>query len=175
MIVERLDEAGISYMVTGSVALAVYATPRMTRDIDFVVEIAPGEIDTIVGLFAGDCFVNAEAVRTAVATAGMFNIIHNEWIIKADFVVRKDEPYRITEFERRRVIEIEGHPVSFVAPEDLVLSKLCWGRESASELQERDVRDLLDAAPDLDLDLDYLRRWAAALGIGEQLERLRAP
>ncbi len=102
----------------------------------------------------------------------MFNIIHNDWIVKADFVVRKDEAYRVTEFSRRRTIEIDGLPVVFVAPEDLILSKLWWARESGSELQERDVRDLLDAVEDL--DLDYLRRWAADLNIVDNLERLRA-
>lgn len=61
----------------------------------------------------------------------------------------------------------------FVAPEDLILSKLWWARESASELQERDVRDLLEAVEDL--DLEYLQRWAAELGVGEPLDRLRTP
>ena len=34
----RLGEAGIPYMVTGSMAANFYAVPRMTRDIDLVVE-----------------------------------------------------------------------------------------------------------------------------------------
>lgn len=172
-IAERLDRAGISYMVTGSVALAVYATPRMTRDIDIVVEIDQADVSTIVGLFEHDCFIDAESVSRAVSAPGMFNIIHNDWIVKADFVVRRTEAYRITEFERRQTIEIEGRPVVFVAPEDLILSKLWWARESASELQERDVRDLLEAVEDL--DLEYLQRWAAELGVGEPLDRLRTP
>jgi hypothetical protein len=103
----------------------------------------------------------------------MFNIIHNDWIIKADFIVRKSAAYRVKEFERRRPFQIEGRSVNFVAPEDLILSKLSWARDSVSELQERDVRDLLDAVGEL--DLDYLRTWAAELGVGETLERLREP
>ena len=35
--VERLESAGIDYMLTGSMALNCYATPRMTRDVDLVV------------------------------------------------------------------------------------------------------------------------------------------
>ena len=170
---ERLDEAGIAYMVTGSVALAAYATPRMTRDIDLVVEIDADDVATIVEIFGRDCFVDADSVRRAVAAPGMFNIIHNEWIIKADFVVKRREAYRLTEFERRRTIEIEGHKVDFVAPEDLILSKLYWARGSASELQDRDVRDLLDAVQGL--VLDYLQQWADELGVREHLERLRDP
>jgi hypothetical protein len=170
IIAERLDGAGISYMVTGSLALAVYATPRMTRDIDVVVEIDAGDVETVVGLFQPDCFVEEETVRRAVETQGMFNIIHTDWIIKADFVVKKSEAYRLTEFERRRIIEIDGNPVVFVAPEDLILSKLCWSRESASELQERDVSDLLRAVEDL--DLEYLSRRASELDARDRLDRL---
>jgi len=35
-----LESAGIAYMVTGSVALSVSAEPRMTKDVDLVVELS---------------------------------------------------------------------------------------------------------------------------------------
>ena len=35
----RLEAADISYMLTGSVAANFYAVPRMTRDIDIVIEV----------------------------------------------------------------------------------------------------------------------------------------
>lgn len=47
----RLQAAGIVYMVTGSMAANFYATPRMTRDIDLVVELSDADIDRVVGLF----------------------------------------------------------------------------------------------------------------------------
>lgn len=167
----RLAGAGIPYMVTGSMALAVYAVPRMTRDIDLVVEVQTADVGRLVGLFAADCYIDETAVRDAVARRGMFNIIHNEWILKADFIVRKAEPYREVELARRRSVDIDGCPVSVVAPEDLLLSKLCWGRESGSELQRRDVEQLVRSAPGL--DWDYLAAWAAKLGVGDLLEAVR--
>jgi hypothetical protein len=47
----RLQAGGIFYMVTGSMAANFYATPRMTRDIDLVVELSDADIDRVVGLF----------------------------------------------------------------------------------------------------------------------------
>jgi hypothetical protein len=41
----RLEAAGIAYMVTGSFAANYYAVPRMTRDIDLVVELSAGDAD----------------------------------------------------------------------------------------------------------------------------------
>jgi hypothetical protein len=43
IVTERLEAAEMPYMVTGSMALGVYAVPRMTRDIDLVVELAAAD------------------------------------------------------------------------------------------------------------------------------------
>ena len=102
LITERLDRAQIPYMLSGSVALSMYAQPRMTRDVDFVLDINEAQVDTFLGLFEKDCYLDRESVLEAVRTRGMFNIIHEAWVVKADFVVRKDQPFRKAEFERRR-------------------------------------------------------------------------
>ena len=99
----------------------------------------------------------------------MFNIIHNTWVIKADFIIKKGEAYRREEFKRRRQINIEGTQISVVAPEDLILSKLIWSKDSQSDLQFRDVRQLIAGANDL--DWAYLKKWAIDLGIGEHLDK----
>lgn len=170
-IASRLTSAGIPYMMTGSMAMAVYATPRMTRDIDIVIECGPEHVDTLVRLFETDCYIAADAVLEATQTQGMFNVIHNDWIIKADFIVRKDHPYRSVEFERRREIDVDGTTIVVVAPEDLILSKLDWARETGSELQERDVRAILAGVEDL--DWDHLETWATRLGLSNMLEQAK--
>ena len=43
-----LDRAGIAYMITGSTAANFYTVPRMTRDIDIVVELAKSDTDRVV-------------------------------------------------------------------------------------------------------------------------------
>jgi len=167
----RLDSAGIPYMLTGSMAMALYARPRMTRDVDVVIECGPKDSEKIVRLFESDCYIDAESVRDAIATRSMFNIIHNEWIIKADFIVRKDQEYRRVEFDRRRRFEISGTPISVAAPEDLLLSKLLWAKDSGSELQREDARAMIESIPDL--DWPYLEQWAACLGISDLLAEVR--
>ena len=129
LIAERLDRAHIPYMLSGSVALSMYAQPRMTRDVDFVLDIEEAQVDKFVDLFESDCYVDRESVLEAVRARGMFNVIHEAWIIKADFVVRKDQPYRKTEFERRRTVSVGGKVFSVVTAEDLLLSKLHWGED----------------------------------------------
>ena len=70
--------------------MAVYALPRMTRDLDLVVECGPADVEKITELFEADCYVDEDDVRDAVTHTGIFNVIHNDWIIKADFIVRKN-------------------------------------------------------------------------------------
>lgn len=52
-IAARLDSAGIAFMLTGSLAMTFYATPRMTRDIDLIIEIRENAADKLVALFSG--------------------------------------------------------------------------------------------------------------------------
>jgi len=73
----------------------------------------------------------------------MFNLLHLESVVKVDMIVRKDSEYRRTEFERRRRIELDAFSLWIVSKEDLILSKLAWAKPSGSELQLRDVRNLL--------------------------------
>jgi len=169
LIANRLDEAGFPYMMTGSMAMAVYAVPRMTRDIDIVIEYQPRDAERLAALFQPDCYVEVDSVREAAASQGMFNIIHNEWFVKVDFIARKTEAYRKTEFERRRTIDVEGTAIAVAAPEDLILSKLYWAKDSESELQQRDVRQIIESNPDL--EWPYLEKWATVLGVGELLDR----
>ncbi len=163
LIAERLTSVGIEYMLTGSMAMAAYGNPRMTRDVDIVTECSERDTDPIVRLFEKDCYIDRDAVFEAIANRSMFNIIHNEWIIKADFIVRKDDAYHQTEFNRRREITVAGNSLVIVAPEDLILSKLKWAQESRSELQIRDVRELM--ATGVTLDREYLEHWAQDLGV----------
>ncbi|MGH9481245.1 MAG: hypothetical protein ACRD1L_04050 [Terriglobales bacterium] len=167
-VASRLNAAGIAYMLTGSLAAAFYAQPRMTRDIDLVVELDPAQTATIAELFREDFLVEELAIRQAVARRGMFNLIHGEALVKVDVIVRKDQDYRKGEFRRRRAIALDEQEIWMVAPEDLILSKLVWARESRSELQLRDVRLLLESVPGL--ERDYLKRWSARLGVAELLQ-----
>ena len=167
---QRLDQAHIPYMLSGSVALSMYAQPRMTRDVDFVIEITERQVDAFLELFEADCYVDRESVFEAVRSRGMFNVIHQAWVVKADFVVRKDQPYRKVEFERRRTVSVAGNKLTVVTAEDLLLSKLHWAKDSRSELQLGDVRNLMSSEPNL--DWPYIRQWAEKLGVIDLLREV---
>ena len=162
-VARRLDGAGIAYMVTGSTAANFYTLPRMTRDIDIVVELSERDVGKFILAFEKDHYLEPQVVREAVQNRGMFNLIHDRYVIKIDFVVRKDTPYRRKEFSRRKKIFVDGQSLYVVAPEDLILSKLEWAKDSKSKVQLGDVRNLLRSVKRL--DRRYLARWAKQLGV----------
>lgn len=166
----RLESAGIAFMLTGSMAMNYYAQPRMTRDIDLVVALEGAQAETFTRLFEAEYYVDRRAVKNAIAQRSMFNLIHDETIIKVDCIVLKSDAYRQEEFARRKQIDLGDFQTWIVSREDLILSKLYWARGSKSEMQLRDVRNLL--APDC--DAVYLHSCAAGLGVDELLKELLA-
>jgi hypothetical protein len=165
---EKLEAEGFGFMLTGSVAMIYYAIPRMTRDIDIVVELSAANSDRFIRSFASDYYVAKEAVESSITHESLFNILHNETIIKVDFIIRKDSPYRRVEFERRRRVMLQGFPTWIVSREDLIISKLYWAKDSESERQLTDVRNLLSA----DCDRSYINKWTRELELSKLWERV---
>ena len=165
----RIEAAGLAYMLTGSLAMAYYARPRMTRDIDLVIELAADAAPVLEAALGADYHVDAAAVADAVLQERPCNVIHLPTVVKIDLIPRKPGEYRRTEFERRQRVNFAGIDLWIVSREDLILSKLDWARESRSELQLRDVRHLLEGP----LDADYLRRWAGHLAVERLLEEVQ--
>ena len=171
IVTSRLELAGVPYMVSGSLALGYYAQPRMTRDIDVVVELDYAGAQKVVAAFAADFYCDEDAVRRAIATRRLVNLVHLESAYKVDLIVRKDSEYRLVEFQRRRRLSVGGVDVWLATPEDLLLSKLVWAGESGSDLQLRDAAALVASVPNL--DWPYLSRWASTLGVARELEALK--
>jgi len=141
--VDRLNSARIPYMISGSVAMNYYTQPRMTRDIDIVIALSDVNIQKFCDIFRDDFYLDINTIKEAVKNEKMFNIIHLEEVIKIDFIIRKSSEYRKFEFERRKKIKIDDQEVFITTIEDLILSKLAWAKESYSEIQLLDVKNLL--------------------------------
>lgn len=157
----RFAQSNIDYMLTGSLAMNYYAQPRMTRDIDLVLALDEKDVDAFISLLGSDYYVSREAIIRALIHESVFNLIHHETVIKIDCIVRKGSDYRRLEFERRRAIEIQDFTIWIASKDDLIISKLEWALASHSEVQLRDVRNLLATG----YDSDYLEKWTRELGL----------
>lgn len=171
LVTGQLESKNIPYMITGSIAMNFYAVPRMTRDIDIVVEAKVEHVDSLEQLFGKDFYFDKETVCKEIKKRGMFNIIHHEAIVKIDFIIRKESDYRELEFKRRRQVNLGETPIWIVSAEDLILSKLFWAKDSLSEMQLKDVKNIFQNVPNL--DRHYIGKWVDLLGLYEVHERVK--
>lgn len=157
---EKLDAAQIPYMISGSLAVNAYTTPRMTRDIDIVIALKEEDIIPFLKAFETGFYFNDSEIKQEVSRKGMFNLIDLESMTTIDFIVKKDTIYRNNEFERRQKTDVYGFDIWIVAVEDLILSKLDWIQVYQSDRQILDIINLLEVS---NLDTNYLQYWIKTL------------
>jgi hypothetical protein len=168
-----LNEAGVHYMLSGSLASAYYGTPRSTQDIDIVVVLTLQNLRTLLAALPEEAYyVSETAALDALRRQGQFNVIDLETGWKVDLIVRKRRPFSLVEFDRRVERKILGVHLSVCSPEDSILSKLEWAQKmGGSERQLRDVMGVLEVRRG-ELDLAYIEKWAQKLGVSEIWEGL---
>lgn len=160
-ITDILDENDIPYMLSGSIALGIYTVPRMTRDIDFVIHLEAKNFELFVDSFKEGFYCDRDSIKDAMTgPVKMFNIIDHESGYKADFVVLKDDPYRLEEFSRRVKVTYIGKDIYVVSPEDLLISKLIWIQDYQSHMQIEDIKNLVTIEG---LDWGYITKWIKQL------------
>jgi len=170
-IIAILEQTGIPYMITGSFGSSFHGEPRATNDIDIVIAPTFEQLKKFSQSFGSEYYISELAVLDAWERQSMFNIIDHKSGWKADVIIRKNRPYSKEEFQRRRKYNVNGSNLFFVSPEDAILSKLEWAKESGSEQQFRDALGVA-IIQRKNLDIDYLRKWSKELGISELFESL---
>lgn len=164
---ERLEKLGIDYMLTGSMAMVNYAMMRMTADIDVVLELSVKDADRIINEFEPDYYVPHNRVRDSISRKFMFNILHQTKLVKIDCVIRKKTEFQKTAFAGRKKLKFaDDFEVWIIGREDLVLSKLKWAKDTKSEMQLRDVANILRNG----YDAKYVEEWARKLEVEELLK-----
>jgi hypothetical protein len=178
LVITRLGEAGIDYMLTGSLASSLQGEPRATHNIDLVVAIRAAPGDAARMLMAAfpepQFYLDEEAIRSAVGAMGMFNLIDTREGDKVDFWLLTADAFQKGRFARRSVEDFDGMRLQVSRPEDTILMKLNWSQMSGgSEKQFVDALRVYEVQHGV-LDQAYLDAWAMRLGVAELLARLRS-
>jgi hypothetical protein len=164
-----LEAQKLPYMVVGSFASAAYGEPRLTHDIDIVVQLRAGDVDRLCGAFPSpEFYVSASAAREAVLQRGQFNVIHPTSGNKIDFMIARDDPWGRSQLARRSPRPLLPDCETFTAaPEDVILAKLLYYQEGGSEKHLRDIASMLRISGD-EIDQTYIDHWAGQLGLVQE-------
>ena len=151
--VAALAERGVTFLVMGGIASAIFGRARVTSDIDLFVRQS-----------------DSDRALDALAQRGFSTeVIYEHWLSKAsldgvtvDIISRSTPDILLDDEMVRRAVtgRYEGRRLLLVPPEDLVVMKAL----AASEDTPRYWYDALGIIGHADLDWDYLVRRARANG-----------
>lgn len=171
IVTERLGDLEIPYMVVGSIASGFHGMFRTTYDADIVIDPTKEALRELCGLLEKEFYADEETALDALNNGLMFNVIHKESGHKIDLIVRKPRMYDRMSLTRRTKATYHEREIWIQTPEDTILSKLDWARESRSERQLQDALNVMKRKRET-LDLNYLKEWAKQLNVEEMLNDL---
>lgn len=142
-----LNHHHVRFHLTGGITSVAYGEPRMTQDIDIVVDNAAlaQSLQSFTAAVSQAGFVfDVAAVRRAVADRSMFQVFDMDEALKIDIYPREMIP---GELSRSVLLEVfEGMPIPVVSRTDAAASKLAWSAKG-SQKSRRDLRQLVRRMP----------------------------
>lgn len=169
-IAKAFNKLKIAYLLTGSFAVSYYGLPRATHDIDFIIEIHKenlNKLKSFLNKLGKEYQFDLSDLENPSLSAFQFNIYHPETGIKVDLWMVKDSNFEKSKFRRRKEIIIDKTKIPVISAEDLILNKLLWSKEIASEKHLNDCKGIIQIQGEK-LDYKYLKIWAIKLKVNKQ-------
>jgi hypothetical protein len=168
-----LEQEGVVYAITGSVASGIHGEPITSIDVDIVMRMSPDQASRLVESLGPQFYADVDGLRRACIDHSMTNVIHRESCLKFDLSVLPDTPYYREALRRRVRVTYQGSGVGVwvVSAEDIVLMKLVWRKDTGSRKQWENALSVVRTQRNR-LDWKYLRQWSAQLGIEADLDSL---
>jgi len=164
-IAKILENLKIPYVISGGFAVAVWGKPRFTADIDIAVWLEKSSVRPLwkrLSFLDRNVYVNKESMEEAVIFKKEFNFIHSNTGVKVDFFILQDNEFDKLKIKRSVLKKIKGQKISFISPENLVLTKLIWYKKSLSSKQLEDIKSILKISK---VDKEYLKKWSKKLSL----------
>jgi hypothetical protein len=164
---ERLNKSQIPYFVIDGLASILYGEPRLTNDIDLVIDLHIEDAAKMERIFEPERFYvpPLEVLQAEIRNPkGHFNIIDNETGYKADFYFVGNDRFEKFALARRKSMEFEGIIVWVGPSECIILKKLEFYKEGGSDKHVRDVRNMLLISKEL-IDMDLLTGMVCDYGL----------
>lgn len=162
-IIEVLRNKEIRFAVIGGLAVSWRGEPRVTGDVDIVVDIDVKQAVSLKDELNKTPFCPLfPQVAEVIESSFILPLIHKDAKVPVDLSLGMSG-FEKQLIDRATDIEFEGHSVPVATAEDLILMKLCAGRQ-------RDMDDMSRLANLRGKDLD----WEYLLKTGQELQRALA-
>ena len=166
-----LNQMGVRYIVSGSVAAILYGEPRFTNDLDLVVFLHLDDVHGLVKAFPSPDFyvppVEVIVAEIAREKKGQFNLIHVKTGFKADMYTTGRDDFNAWALRNARKFDFKGENIRVAPPECIIVRKLEFFREGGSEKHLRDIRAMLTVSGEM-ISREDLNYWIQRQSVEEQ-------
>ena len=168
IVCDLMDRSGIVYAITGSVASSAYSEPYTSVDVALCLHASPAAVESFLKIIPGRLYHHDEAIRDAARRHSMINLTDNQTGWKVNLSFMPESGYLAQVLSRRQEIQygLQGKSYWTVSPEDIILKKLQYYSEGASDKHTRDIASLLKVVG-AGIDKAYIERWAKTLGVAD--------
>jgi len=168
-----LERLKIPYMIGGSVAAIAYGEPRLTIDMDVIINLTHPQAKMFAGSFGPEYYISLDSINDAIENRGHFNIIQSEAGVKVDFYVLGQDVFSQEEFKRKRREAFDEETTAFFAsPEDIIIKKLEWFKMGESQKHIDDIKGIVKISADK-LDIKYIDKWAIKIGVWDSWKKIK--
>jgi len=171
LFVERLNAAGAPYMVSGSIALGVYGEPRLTMDIDVVLDVTVETVGRLTDYFPQEEFymppLDVLKIESRRDMRGHFNIIHLASGFKADIYPAGRDPFHAWALARVKTYTMQGVQMPLAPIEYAIIRKLEYYREGSSDKHLRDINSMVLASAAM-IDFAVLESLVEERGLAKE-------
>jgi Nucleotidyl transferase AbiEii toxin, Type IV TA system len=169
-IVAIFERHSIHFHLTGGITSIAYGEPRMTQDVDIVIDnhAVSSQLEPFLESLETSDFMNEPSViRQAIVSKGMFQLLDRVESLKLDIYAREMIP---GELDRSEYIEVfEGMTLPIASRSDAAMSKLVW-ISKGSHKSRRDLRHIYRNANNAERDL--IRALAKQFQLGSLLDEV---
>lgn len=170
-VIELLNTLKLPYMLVGAIAVNYYSVPRLTHDGDLVIQMNQGHVDTLCKSLEKEYYIDSEMMKEAIISSGQFNFIHLNTGFKIDFWILQRDEFSQLQFSRRLPGKVFGQEVFMISPEDLILNKLSWFKDSDIQKHFLDAEGVYRMQREI-INIDYLRKYAQELNLTDIFQEL---
>jgi len=178
-LIEMPEKLDVAYAIGGSVAAMAYSEPRLTIDIDIMLDVQVEQLKQVAGeVSRWQIYISPleTILETNIPYGLPFNVIDGSIGAKADFYVAKNTGLDASAMARRRRLAWDkesGAQAWFLAPEDVILYKLQYYRMGGEVSQKHpiDIAKMLTLIGS-ELDMSYIESWAAKIGVADLWQAL---
>jgi hypothetical protein len=171
-VIDVLENAGIAYMVVGSLSSNYYGIARSTKDADFVIQFDARLIPSLIASLAPNFRLDPQMAFETVTGTTKHVLDLTDSPFKIELFHLSDDPHDQERFRRRQRVKLLGRETFLPTAEDVIITKLRWAVQARRNKDRDDVRDVI-AVQGERIDWDYVHSWCDRHGTREALDEIR--